>query len=225
LPINRNILILSALGVLSACSSSSGPRFVPRPHIPVDHYTNANEMEDRSDRRTYNAYEWREACQRYRRIPRNSVETSGCMVMKAPPVPAAVFSTEERKTTRVTQTTKVVQPRILPIIHTETVYFDFNRSGIRADQVATIEKAVSEIDTYKPAQITVTGFTDRSGSVSYNEKLSRRRATSVSEALSNRGVVNERIDEDARGESDNAIPTADGVKMQANRRAVIDFRR
>jgi outer membrane protein OmpA-like peptidoglycan-associated protein len=200
----------------ASASSFSGPRFVPRADIPVGQYTASDESDDRSDRREYNKYEHREQCQHYRRVPRNSVELSDCSVVKAEPAPVVV--TEQRTST-------ATQSQLLPIIHTETVYFDFDRSGIRANQNATLDKVAGEIDTYKPADVTVTGYADRSGPASYNEKLSERRARSVSSALKNRGIVNEQIDQKARGETDNAVPTADGVKMAQNRRVVIDFRR
>jgi OOP family OmpA-OmpF porin len=198
-----------------ADESGSGPRFVPRPDLALSHYTPADESDDRSDRRTYNAYEHREQCQHYRRIPRNSVELSDCEVMRAP---------REEVAATATTTTTTTQSRLLPIIHSETIYFDFDRSGIRANQEQTVEKVVSEIATYKPEDITVTGYTDRSGKATYNQKLSARRAHAVSEALKKRGIVNEEVDQEARGETDNAVPTADGVKMQENRRVVVDFR-
>jgi OOP family OmpA-OmpF porin len=119
----------------------------------------------------------------------------------------------------------VAQNTLLPIVHSETVYFDFDHSKMRSDQNATLDKVVDEIDTYKPADVTVTGYTDRSGTISYNDELSRRRAHSVSDALKNRGIVNEQIDQKSRGETENAVATADGVKMAENRRVVIDFRR
>ena len=203
----------------ASASTLSGPRYVPRADIPLSRYTAEDESDDRSDRRTYNAYEHREQCQRYRRIPRNSVELSDCSVVRADPAPARPVAAAVRTTTTETRTT------LLPIVHTETIYFGFDRSNIRADQMATLQKIVSEIDTYKPADITVTGYTDRSGKVSYNEKLSGRRAYAVSEALKKRGVENKQIDQESRGETENAVPTADGVKMPENRRVVVDFRR
>jgi outer membrane protein OmpA-like peptidoglycan-associated protein len=208
LSIARNLILIGAVSSLAACAYS-GPRYVPRPHVPLDQYTMKERMEDKSDRVAYNQYEHREPCQYYRRIPRHSVEMINCLVKKAPPME------------RVTQK----QQALLPIIHSYTVYFDFDHDNLRSDQKGVIDQIVREIDTYQPSDITVTGYADRSGTVDYNDDLSKRRAHTVSEALRTRGVVNEEIDQQARGEFDNAVPTADGVKMPENRRVVIDFRR
>jgi len=71
----------------------------------------------------------------------------------------------------------------------------------------------------------VTGYTDSHGNVDYNQKLSYRREEAVSKALMMRGIKNQVLDREARGEYEQAVPTEDGVKNQENRRVVIDFRR
>jgi outer membrane protein OmpA-like peptidoglycan-associated protein len=215
---SSKILLLSGVFILTACSSVSGPdmsysgkRYVPRPNIPVSQYTQENFNEDRMDRRSYNEYEHREQCQKYRRIPRNSVMVSNCDVMRAPDV--------------VVKENKVVTTQEREIFHSYTVLFDFDRSNVRDNEQATINQVADEISTYRPGLVTVTGFADRSGKPDYNQRLSARRAQSVSDALTARGIPNRIISEDARGEYDSAVPTADGVKLQENRRVVIDFHR
>jgi OmpA-OmpF porin, OOP family len=73
------------------------------------------------------------------------------------------------------------------------------------------------------ARIVLTGHTDRVGSEDYNLHLSLRRAEAVRAALIAGGVSAELISAQGRGESENAIPTADGQPEQANRRVVIIF--
>ena len=70
-------------------------------------------------------------------------------------------------------------------------------------------------------RISATGHADRSGSEEYNLALSMRRADAVREALIAGGIPAESITTAARGESENAIPTVDGVVEQANRRVEI----
>ena len=210
------IILIAACGLLSACTSApyySGDRFVPRPNIQLSNYTQANHYEDFIDRVKYNNYEQREQCQRYRRFPRNSVEHANCLVTKAP----AVVMAEETVTTTTTT--------LLPIVQSYTIYFNFDRSGIRGDQNATLDQVAREIAKYDPSQITVTGYTDTSGKASYNQKLSEKRAASVIAALQARNISSQAVDENARGEYDLAVSTPDGVKLQENRRVVIDFRR
>ena len=69
--------------------------------------------------------------------------------------------------------------------------------------------------------VSATGHADRSGSEDYNLALSLRRADTVREALIAGGVGADAITTAGRGESENAVPTADGVKEQANRRVEV----
>ncbi|MGB4107356.1 MAG: OmpA family protein [Alphaproteobacteria bacterium] len=194
------------LGGYSAYGQTSGPRYTPRPEISQRNYTPANHMEDRQDVIWYEQYEQREPCQHYRRLPRNYVDSCA----------------NENITLTTVEETDV---RLLPIIHSYTILFDFDKSAIRADEVETLNRVMREIDKYDPRQITVTGYTDSSGQADYNQDLSRRREQAVSKALLERGIQNQAIARDARGEYDQAVQTPDDTKNQENRRVVIDFRR
>lgn len=160
------------------------------------------------------AYEQREQCQNYRRPPRNTMLVN-CQLR---PIPQKSVAVE-------TMRTEVVETRLLPIVSSYVIYFDFDKSNVRASEEATLQRVAQEIRQYDPAQITVTGHTDSSGAADYNQALSRRRADAVVFALQNRGISSEVLDEEARGESALAVETGDGVKLQDNRRVVIDFRR
>jgi hypothetical protein len=70
-------------------------------------------------------------------------------------------------------------------------------------------------------QITVTGYTDTSGSAAHNLELSQRRAEVVAEELVREGVPATDIVTIGRGEEDLRVPTADGVREARNRRAEI----
>ena len=70
-------------------------------------------------------------------------------------------------------------------------------------------------------QITVTGYTDTSGSAAHNLELSERRAEVVAEELVREGVPATDIVTIGRGEEDLRVPTADGVREARNRRAEI----
>lgn len=210
--ITYKVLLCSVVCIgLSACANS-GPRQMPRPNIPFDQYTHANHWEDYYDREAYKNYEERELCQQYRRIPRHSDMLSNCWVRKAA---VRQVATEQVVTER----------RLRPIVNSYTLYFDFDKSNIRAGELNILNQIANEIEKYDPTQITVTGFTDSSGSVEYNQRLSERRAASVAKALLNQGITTEYVEQDARGESNLAVSTPDGVKLQENRRVVVDFRR
>lgn len=104
---------------------------------------------------------------------------------------------------------------------TYVVLFDFDKSNINANAAAVIQRVVADYKTNKATAISVTGHTDRAGTEAYNLKLSERRADAVRKALVDAGVPAEAITTAWKGESEPAVPTADGVREQANRRAEI----
>jgi len=101
------------------------------------------------------------------------------------------------------------------------VLFDFDKSNINDAAQAVINQVIADFNANKSTAVSVTGHTDRAGSDAYNEKLSERRADAVREALIAGGIPAEAITTAWKGESENAVPTEDGVKEQANRRAEI----
>lgn len=190
-----------------AQSLTSGPRYIPRAEISQKNYTPAHRMEDRSDAASYEAYEQREPCQSYRAVPRNY--DANCANKDV--VPASTQNIEEA--------------RLLPIIRSYTVLFDFDKSAIRANENETLRQVMQEINKYDPRQVTVTGYADSSGAADYNQNLSRTREQSVSKALMERGIANQTLEREARGEYNQAVKTPDDTRNQENRRVVIDFRR
>lgn len=102
-----------------------------------------------------------------------------------------------------------------------TVYFDHDDATVRADQMDKIEEAAQLARDDAEVRVTVVGHTDRAGADDYNLRLSMRRADNVRDALVDRGVDSGQIAVDGRGEAEPAVPTADGVSEQANRRVEI----
>lgn len=98
------------------------------------------------------------------------------------------------------------------------VLFDFDKSDINPAAQAVINRVVADFSANKAKSISITGYTDRSGTDDYNLKLSERRADAARTALIAAGVPADAITTAWKGESENAVPTADGVKEQANRR-------
>jgi len=102
-----------------------------------------------------------------------------------------------------------------------TVYFAWDSYALTAAAQAEIDKAVAAASKMGLNEFSVTGHTDTSGSAEYNLALSLRRANAVKDALVSRGIPEGNISVAGRGESELAVPTGDGVREQANRRAVI----
>ena len=118
---------------------------------------------------------------------------------------------------------KTVTQQAYEVLNEYVVYFDFDKSNLRSEDQDVINRASQDISKFNPSKVLVAGYTDTSGSADYNANLSARRADSVSNALTNRGVANMVVDEKALGETNLAVPTGDGVKLQQNRRVVIQF--
>ncbi len=104
------------------------------------------------------------------------------------------------------------------------VFFDWDKSNLTSGANDVIDATVSEIQNRNDIQrIVVTGHTDTSGPVAYNEKLSMRRAQAVKTALVNRGINADMIVIQAMGESELLVDTADDVREPANRRTQISL--
>src|SRR5215469_16647039 len=101
------------------------------------------------------------------------------------------------------------------------VFFDWDKDTITPEGQAIIQQAADAYRAGAPVQIQVTGYTDRSGSPGYNQRLSERRANNVARALAALGVPKTQMIVSGRGENDNRVPTADGVREPQNRRVEI----
>jgi OOP family OmpA-OmpF porin len=103
------------------------------------------------------------------------------------------------------------------------VFFDFDRTEIRADTANILNNVINAIRELKANTVELIGHADRAGATAYNQRLSERRAASVRQYLSGRGVSTQ-VTTAGRGESDPRVPTADGVREQENRRVEIHLK-
>ena len=104
------------------------------------------------------------------------------------------------------------------------VFFDWDKSNLTSGAEEVVEATVAEIQNRNDfSQIIITGHTDTSGPVAYNEKLSMRRAQAVKTALVNRGISEDMIVLQAKGESELLVDTPDDVREPANRRTQISL--
>jgi outer membrane protein OmpA-like peptidoglycan-associated protein len=120
----------------------------------------------------------------------------------------------------------VVVPPVPPAIRPVTrkmflVFFDWDMDTITPEGMQITRQAAAAFRAGAPVTIQVTGYTDRSGSPGYNQRLSERRANNVANALARFGVPRSQMAVSGRGENDNRVPTADGVREPQNRRVEI----
>ena len=101
------------------------------------------------------------------------------------------------------------------------VFFDWDRDTVTPQGMQIVQQAADAYKSGAPVQLQVTGYTDRSGSAAYNQRLSERRASNVAKALTSMGVPSNQMAVSGRGENDNRVPTANGVREPQNRRVEI----
>ncbi len=122
--------------------------------------------------------------------------------------------------------TPVVEPAAPAVIaepaaESQRVFFAFDSSVVTPEGMAELEKLKANWNSTSPGHLTVIGHASAIGTEEYNQALSERRAEAVKAALIKLGVAAESIDTEGRGERDQLVPTADGVREPRNRQAFV----
>lgn len=102
-----------------------------------------------------------------------------------------------------------------------TIYFPFDQYVITPEAQAVLQDAAKYATDGHATKEVVIGYTDTSGSVAYNLRLSERRAKATADGLVSLGVPQDSLDVSWKGKSDLAVQTPDGVKEPLNRRSTI----
>ena len=109
-----------------------------------------------------------------------------------------------------------------------TELFGFDSAKLGPDQ-PKLDDIVSFLNNNPTVErITITGYTDRIGSATYNQKLSQRRANAVKDYLVGKGVVASRLEAVGKGK-DNPVVTCNNKKrselikcLEPNRRVEVE---
>jgi OOP family OmpA-OmpF porin len=107
------------------------------------------------------------------------------------------------------------------VARTYLVFFDWDRADLTMRARQIIGEAAQASTRVQTTRIDVSGYTDLSGTASYNQHLSVRRAQSVAAELVRDGVARNEIVVQGFGESNPLVPTAKGVREPQNRRVEI----
>jgi outer membrane protein OmpA-like peptidoglycan-associated protein len=107
---------------------------------------------------------------------------------------------------------------------TYIVFFDWDRADLTPRARDIVAEAVRASARIAHTRIEVAGNADRTGTESYNQALSLRRAEAVAEEMQRWGVPRSVIDIRAYGDTRPLVPTAAGVREPQNRRVEIVYR-
>jgi OmpA-OmpF porin, OOP family len=112
----------------------------------------------------------------------------------------------------------IVKAAPAPIV----IYFDFDKSTLKASEQPKIDEAVKLLKADPTAVVQLDGHTDPIGADKYNLKLSEKRANVVKAALLAKGIDSKRISTIAYGETRLDKPGLKGKAANApNRRTVV----
>lgn len=101
------------------------------------------------------------------------------------------------------------------------VYFGFDEWFLSAEALEVLSAAIDTARRGGHGKIISAGHTDSSGSATYNDGLSVRRAEIVKVTLVEMGALEEAVEVIGYGESRLAVQTGDGVREPLNRRTVV----
>lgn len=102
-----------------------------------------------------------------------------------------------------------------------SIFFDWNMDTPLPEGAATVSQLTQSASQCGWTRFGVTGYTDTSGSNSYNDGLSMRRAQNVAALMSQGGISADAMTVTGLGETQLKIETADGVREPMNRRVEI----
>ncbi|HYR85868.1 MAG TPA: peptidoglycan-associated lipoprotein Pal [Terriglobia bacterium] len=101
----------------------------------------------------------------------------------------------------------------------QTIYFDYDRSDIRPDQLSRLEANASWLKQNRGVKFTIEGHCDERGSAEYNLGLGDRRANNVKEFLIRQGVDQSSINTISYGEEHPVCKDDTEECHQRNRRS------
>lgn len=111
--------------------------------------------------------------------------------------------------------------QLLKLNLSSEVTFDYNSDAIKTGFKGSLNKVANVLSDYDKTVVHVIGHTDSSGSESYNQGLSERRADSVMGYLSTNGVNGERVRTVGKGENEPVANNDTAEGRQMNRRVEI----
>ncbi len=104
-------------------------------------------------------------------------------------------------------------------VRLKNIYFDFNKTTLKSESFAELNKVVNFLDQNPTVEIEIAGHTDSKGTDEYNVNLSQGRSQAVVDYLVSQGIGAARLTAKGYGES-KPIDTNDTEDGRANNRRV-----
>ena len=106
-------------------------------------------------------------------------------------------------------------------IELNAIYFDFDKSNIKAEAAFELDKLVQIMNKYPEMTVSIESHTDSKGPSSYNQRLSEKRAKTTSQYVISKGIDSSRLSSAGKGESSPVVDCTNCSKDedQLNRRS------
>ena len=106
-------------------------------------------------------------------------------------------------------------------IELNEIYFDFDKSNIKAEAAFELDKLVQIMNKYPEMTVSIESHTDSKGPSSYNQRLSEKRAKTTSQYVISKGIDSSRLSSAGKGESSPVVDCKNCSKDedQLNRRS------
>lgn len=119
----------------------------------------------------------------------------------------------------------VAQPprptRQIPVFN--HVLFDFDRSDLKPEGKAEIDKVIALLKEFPGDTVVIEGHTCNVGAADYNMGLGQRRADAVRKYMLDNGIAANRVTAISKGENEPAVPNDTPANRRLNRRAVFVY--
>ena len=136
------------------------------------------------------------------------------------PVTITVTCPQDGKTASDTVNINVIRPVVKQIVF-EDVHFDFDRYSLRPEATRALDEAITAMQQNASLRIQIEGHTCNIGTAEYNLALGDRRANSVRDYLTSRGIAASRLGTVSYGEERPKHDNAREETRRLNRRAAL----
>jgi outer membrane protein OmpA-like peptidoglycan-associated protein len=136
------------------------------------------------------------------------------------PVTVTVTCPQDGKTATDTVNINVIRPVRKEVVF-EDVHFDFDRYSLRPEATRALDEAVKALQSDSTLRIQIEGHTCNIGTPEYNLALGDRRANSVRDYLTSRGITADRLGTVSYGEERPKHDNSREETRRLNRRAAL----